>query len=324
MKTWTIVLLLGLLLAAVAFASDGNNNNEASDNNGGDNNDNNDDDPNTSVDRDVTIQTSNNDISISSKSKSATSKTEWEFEVSTHGDDERLELEARFKTNSVGNGTISGNTTKLNVLFAGMIEYMDTAGAGFQKSELVKSIKFGQWGNIQCAQNAGNYNCTTTTISNAPSVIVEFLFGGNPFNANTQVVNPNEIKIAVSINNFPYTQTNTSVALSAYVRQKSSYIEKSGKGDSAVQVSGTGFFSWETTATATAADGSTSTVNVVQSILDSDRNDCANLIVFSFVAPQARGIFWDPFFGVGTASSAASAVVSYAVMALAVLLAMLL
>ncbi len=127
---------------------------------------------------------------------------------------------------------------------------------------------------------------------------------------------PNSLKIDIVIENFPYTATDSSLALESRLKTKfhkevesDTDEEAAGftSGESAVSFGESGFFSWADTAD---ADGTT--INVVTSTIleleDDDDEDekeegdeeteTEEKMFFSFVTKGAAKIYWDPRVGV--------------------------
>ncbi len=257
--------------------------------------------------REVEVEHEDDKVQIKSELKNGENKDKIEFELKQ---DDGVEFKLKYSTETASNET----EMKFKVKFRSIVEYSENNSVvGYQDAEFVSMYKLKDQSFEPIAYTTGtNLHIFTLTTTDGVFTIIAKISGSISEDGNATLT-PNSIKFDVILNNFPYTQSDSSLALETRLKTEferkidaDTDEEEAGFGSDETQVGfgTTGFFSWANTAD---ADGTTVEV-VTSSIMDLDDDDekehdleegeTTEKLWFSFIATNATKIFWDPKVGV--------------------------
>lgn len=266
------------------------------------------DEKDDAYERQLEIEQEDDKFKLQSELKVGESKDKIEVEFKV---EDKAEIKLKYKSES----DALEAKFKYRVAFEKVVEYWDVDGTGFSNTSVVLSeMKFKSWDiinyEVQVVNGAELYVVTATTSDQVFSLVLRF--AGSIINLDGALVTPNSVKIDVEIHDFPYTEKNSSLAVSAKIKTES---ELKNEDDSTEEVAGfvqgesqigigalsEGFFSWAETATADSV-----VVDVIASSRedssdeddDLDENETSQKLYFSFIAKNATDIVWDPKVGV--------------------------
>jgi predicted transcriptional regulator len=228
-----------------------------------------------------------------------------EIDSRVQQDDKTDELSIKFKTDS-SNGEprleldyfsdLYSNPVDLNfiVKYHQLIEYQDegTSGNGYQEGEEIKIYNIGSeddsngWENIEYSLKDINeiklHEFYTTTKDEVFSINLSI--SNSPIEINNKEFSPKSLIINIGINDFPFDQPNSQLALNAqfdtnYEVTKNNPINK--------------IFSWENT-----ASSDNLLIEVANSSLIDSMEENKHNIYYSFLSNEMQDIKWNTNFGI--------------------------
>ena len=326
MKLFPLLLLLfvGAVLATPFFVIAGDDDDETTTNDDDETSTNGDDEDDEfdeqedqekddAYERDLTIKVDPDRIEIESELKIGDNKDEFEIEFRVEsGEEPEIELEYSTETDTLE------AEFEFEVEFEQIIEYVDNGTSnGYQVGEEVFIYEIGEtdWNDIVhtiTTVDAAEVNIFTATTSDGVFTII-LRISGSITDLGNATLTPNSLKMDIAIHDFPYTSTDSKLAIKAKVETESeseqrdeSTEETSGFGSEEAEIfirnaAAQGFFSWAEYAL---ADGSNVTV-ITSALAESDDPDddleegkTSNTMFFSFNVTNSQDIVWDPKVGV--------------------------
>lgn len=265
--------------------------------------------------RQVEMEKENKKFKIQSELKNGASKDKFEITFDVDSSD-KAEIEIKYKTESGSNET----SLKYRVEMEQIVEYVDSGAAdGYQVGEEVSTYTIGQkgWDNLVYDYTNQVHTIVATTSDGVFKIVLKLSEVITPLDNAT--LTPNSLKIDIEMNNFPYTQSNSSLAIVTKIKSSAaSKVEDDteeetvgfGSDEKEVRLNTTaasGFFSWVEHAM---ADGKL--IDVLSSPLsqatddeDLEESESSTKLVFSFNAVNATKIVWDPKIGVTSEATVA-------------------
>lgn len=258
--------------------------------------------------RELKIEQSDKEFKVESELKNGENKDKIEIEFKV---EDKAEIKLKYKSKSADLEA----KFKYRVSFEKIVEYYDPDQTGFNEDrDVLSEYKFKEWDAIQYDESTVNgvvvYTINATTADGVFTLILKFSTAVLALGDAT--LTPNSVKIDVIINNYEYTQTDSSLAVKAKIKTESKLeiedesVEESegiveGETQVGVGLLSAGFFSWANTAI---ADGLT--IDVLSSTLeestheddDLEENETSKKLYFSFITTNANNIVWDPKVGV--------------------------
>jgi len=240
--------------------------------------------------RKLSVKVSGRDVEIDSESEADT-KNKFKFRLSTKDNGLKAEVESEVQDQD------TKDKSKLTVYFQSIVQYDGEATPVYSGGATVGNsydLSKEGWGDFSCPQDTttGKYTCTATTSDGVFGA--KFEFSGTAFQTGGMSLEPDDIKITLLINNFPYDSkapAKTRLAVSAFGQAKVQYQEKDDSGKTKTVNTGASAFSWNDRATADSVD-----VNVANSPITftEDSSDKKFAMWFSFEADKPKSIEWDP------------------------------
>ncbi|MHA2250176.1 MAG: hypothetical protein ACXAD7_07430 [Candidatus Kariarchaeaceae archaeon] len=263
--------------------------------------------------RELEVQVEKDKLEIKSELKVGETKDKFEIKFDPEGDPE---IELVYKTESDATET----AMKYRVEFESLYEYLENSSLdlGYQESEQVSEYKFEDqdWNdlsqNLELINGEEIYTFTASTADGVFQLVMKISAAIFTLE-NNATLTPNSLKIDVEINNFPYTQEGTSLALETKIKTKSEFKAESetdeedigfasNESQIGLSANGTkGFFSWAEIAL---SDGleidvlASSLVDEVEEDDDLSESESSKKMYFSFISTNATNIIWDPKVGV--------------------------
>ncbi|MCH8905557.1 MAG: hypothetical protein IH840_00580 [Candidatus Heimdallarchaeota archaeon] len=263
--------------------------------------------------RKLTINVDPDRVEIESQLKFGDNKDEFEIEFRAEtGEEPEIELEYSTETDTLE------AEFQFEVEFERIIEYVDNGTSdGYQVGEEVFIYEIGEtdWNDIVhlvTTIDGSEVNIFTAMTTDGVFTII-LKISGSITDLGNATLTPNSLKMDIEIHDFPYTSTDSKLAIKAKVETESeseqrdeSTEETSGFGSEEAEIfignaAAQGFFSWAEYAL---ADGSNVTV-ITSALTESDDPDedleegkTSNTMYFSFNVTNSQDIVWDPKVGV--------------------------
>ncbi|MCH8908125.1 MAG: hypothetical protein IH840_13635, partial [Candidatus Heimdallarchaeota archaeon] len=263
--------------------------------------------------RELTISVEPDRVEIESQLKFGDNKDEFEIEFRAEsGEEPEIELEYSTETDKLE------AEFEFEVEFEQIIEYVDNGTSdGYQVGEEVFIYEIGEtdWNDIVWTVttiDGAEVNIFTATTSDGVFSII-LRISGSITDLGNATLTPNSLKMDLKILDFPYTASDSKLAIKAKVETEAeieqrdeSTEETSGFGTDEAEIfignaAAQGFFSWAEYAL---ADGSNVTV-ITSALTESDDPDedleegkTSNTMYFSFNGTNLQDIVWDPKVGV--------------------------
>ena len=265
-----------------------------------------DDDYEDENEREVKVEYSDNEIQIESQLKTGDIKDEFQIKVEA-GDDLAIKLE--YEEETVVDAVETELELEFKVVFKSLIEFIDMDGNGIYNTDNdteIQEYTFEEFDPIVYAPILQPDNSTLhyLNISTVDNVFTAHLFDAGDFmNLSTTVLTPTEVKIDIEINDFPY--LNDSSQLAVYTKLETSsemeeddetedeengYVEEEG----GVVTEMNGFMADFTWAENALIDGTVMSVSTTP--IDTDDTD-SNAEKMYIVYPRGTHIYHDPKIG---------------------------
>jgi hypothetical protein len=247
-------------------------------------------------DRKVSVTVKNDEVDIDSESKDEGAKDKFRIVITDKSDGLKADVESQ----SEDKDQEFKDKRKFTLFFDRIIQY-DTGGAYDGSGPTVGtpySLGSAQWNDFSCPQQGSKYVCSATTRDGVFTATFEF--SGEPFASSGLDLSPEEMKISVDVNNFPYANNNNlRLALFVYGWAKVDYIDKQQSGDKKEVNTGGSAFSWVDTAT---VDGTTVTVANSPVQFSDDGTSKKFAVWFSFLVDRPNRVNWDPVLAINASS----------------------
>lgn len=233
---------------------------------------------------------------ILNKSNEAGDKDKFSIKLTAKTDGLRVNVESQ----SIDKDEASKEKIKFTLAFDRLVQY--TTGSSYNGGATVGSayvLGDKNWNDFACNQADGKYTCSASTSDGVFTATFEF--SGTAFNSGGQSLSPEDLKISVLINNFPYSDANARLALLVNGWAKTEYKDRDDSAAEKKVTNGGSAFTW---VTSVSLDGTIKDDGVAVSPVTfaDDGSDKKFSIWFSFLENSPDVIDWDPTVSVNGAS----------------------
>jgi hypothetical protein len=238
--------------------------------------------------RKIQVSVGKDEVVNESEGKEDT-KDKFKLVISAMSEGLKLDIESQFEDKDQD----FKDQRRFTIYFGSIVQY-DTGGAYTGGATVGTAYSLGKtatWNDFSCPQDGDKYVCTVRTTDGVFTATFEF--SGEAFSSSGLQLTPDDLKITVDINNFPYANNNNNLrlALNVYGWAKVEYIDKSQSGENKMVNTGGAAFQWVDTAT---VDGASTTVAASPVEFTEDGSGKKFNVWFSFLADRPNSINWDP------------------------------